>query len=64
VGYYIYRSIGGSAAYQLLNSTVDAQTTYVDSTVQAGVTYDYIVESVDSSGAESVPSNEVAAVIP
>ena len=64
VGYSIYRSTGGSAAYQLLNSSVDTQTTYVDSTVQAGVTYDYIVKSVDSSGLESTPSNEVAATIP
>jgi fibronectin type 3 domain-containing protein len=64
VGYNIYRSTGGSASYQLLNSSVDAQTTYVDSTVQAGLTYDYIVESVDSSGVESVPSNEATAIIP
>jgi fibronectin type 3 domain-containing protein len=64
VGYNIYRSTGGSAAYQLLNSSVDAQTTYVDSTVQAGLTYDYIVESVDSFGVESVPANEATATIP
>ena len=64
VGYNIYRSPGGSSAYQLLNASVDAQTTYVDSAVQAGSTYGYIVESVDSSGVESVPSNEVAATIP
>ncbi len=63
-GYYIYRSTGGSTSYQLLNSTVDTQATYIDSTVQAGSTYDYIVESVDSAGAESVPSNEVAASVP
>jgi Abnormal spindle-like microcephaly-assoc'd, ASPM-SPD-2-Hydin len=64
VGYNIYRAPGGSSAYQLLNSSVDAQTTYVDSTVQAGLTYDYIVESVDSSGVESVPSNEGVATVP
>ena len=64
VGYNVYRSPGGSSAYQLLNSSVDAQTTYVDSTVQAGLTYDYIVESVDSSGVDSVPSNEVTVTIP
>jgi fibronectin type 3 domain-containing protein len=64
VGYNIYRSTGSSSAYQLLNSSVDTQTTYVDSTVQSGSTYDYIVESVNSSGIESVPSNEVAATIP
>jgi len=32
--------------------------------VQSGSTYDYIVESVDSSGAESVPSNQATATIP
>ncbi len=64
MGYYIYRSTGGSPSYQLLNSTVDTQTTYVDSVVQVGSTYNYIVESVASSGAESLPSNEVAVSIP
>jgi fibronectin type 3 domain-containing protein len=64
VGYNSYRSTGSSSAYHLLNSSPDPQTTYVDSTVQTGVTYDYIVTSVDSSGLESTPSNEVAATIP
>ena len=64
VGYNIYRSIGGTSAYQLVNSSVDTQTTYVDGAVQSGSTYDYIVESVDSSGAESVPSNQATATIP
>ena len=63
-GYNVYRSTGSSSSYQLLNSSVDTQTTYVDSTVQSGVTYDYIVESVDSSGVESTPSNEVTVTIP
>jgi len=64
VGYNIYRSPGGSSTYQLVNSSVDSQTTYVDSTVQTGLTYDYYVESVDLAGVESVPSNEVAATVP
>ena len=64
VGYNIYRSTGGTSAYQLINSTVDAQTTYVDSAVQSGSTYGYTVESVDSSGVQSVPSNEITATIP
>jgi hypothetical protein len=63
-GYNIYRSPGGSSAYQLLNSSIDTQTTYVDSTVQSGLTYDYYVESVDSSGVESAPSNQVNVTIP
>ena len=64
VGYNSYRSTGGGSMYQLLNSSPNPQTAYVDSTVQTGVTYDYVVTTVDSSGLESAPSNEVAATIP
>ncbi len=64
VGYNIYRSPGNSSTYQLLNSSVDPQTAYVDSTVESGLTYDYIVKSVDSSGVESIPSNEYTATLP
>jgi hypothetical protein len=64
VGYNSYRSTGGSPTYQLLNSSPNAETTYVDSTAQTGVTYEYIITSVDSYGLESTPSNEVAVTIP
>jgi hypothetical protein len=38
---------------------------YTDSSnVDSGQTYDYIVESVDSSGNESVPSNMASVTIP
>ncbi len=63
-GYKIYRSTGGSSTYQLLNSSIDAQTIYVDSTVQNGTAYTYYVESVDSSGVKSAPSNQVSVTIP
>jgi hypothetical protein len=63
VGYHIYRLTGNSYAYQLLSALV-TQETYVDSTVLAGITYDYYVTSVDSAGVESVPSNEAVATIP
>jgi len=62
-GYHVYRS-SGSSGYQLLNSSLDTQTTYVDSNVQSGATYDYVVKSVDSSGVESTASNEATATIP
>jgi len=63
-GYNVYRSPSGSATYQLLNSQVDARTTYTDSSVQNGQTYDYVVESVDYYGVESVPSSPIAVTIP
>jgi fibronectin type 3 domain-containing protein len=63
-GYNIYRAPSGSSTYALLNSSDDTSTTFVDSTVTGGVTYDYIVDSVDSSGVESVPSNMIVVVLP
>jgi hypothetical protein len=63
-GYNVLRSPAGSTMYQLLNSSVEAQTAYVDSTVQVGTSYNYIVESVDASGVDSVPTSPVAVAIP
>jgi hypothetical protein len=64
VGYNIYRSIGSSGPFQLINSSPDAQTKYVDSTVVSGNTYNYYAKSVDASGIESTQSNEIAVSIP
>jgi hypothetical protein len=63
-GYNLYRSLAGSSSYQLLNSSVDTGTTYVDHTVQDGLSYDYIVESVDQSGVQSEPTSPVSVAIP
>jgi hypothetical protein len=63
-GYNIYRAASGTGAYQLINSSPDTQSNYVDSTVKTGQSYDYQVKSVDSSGVESAPSNVSTAVIP
>jgi hypothetical protein len=62
-GYNVYRAASGSGAFALLTS-VGAQTTYVDTSVQSGNSYDYQVTSVDSSGKESTPSNKTTATIP
>ena len=63
-GYNIYRSPSGSSTYARLNSSGNTATAYVDSTVQSGLSYDYIVDSVDAAGVESVPSNMIVVVIP
>jgi fibronectin type 3 domain-containing protein len=63
VGYNIYRSLSGGSL-QLLNATPTAATTYVDSSVAAGSTYDYTAESVDAKGVESTASNQIAVTIP
>ena len=63
-GYNVYRAPSGSSTYTQLNSTVMTQTTYTDTNVTNGQTYDYIVESVDASGVQSVPSNTAVVPIP
>jgi len=62
-GYNVYRALG-SGAFQLVNSGIDTKTTYVDSSVIAGDTYNYLVKSVDQSGVESVGSNEISVAVP
>ena len=62
-GYNVYRSLSGSS-YQLLNNSPNATTNYTDATVQTGQTYDYVVTTVDSAGAESSPSNQTTVTIP
>jgi fibronectin type 3 domain-containing protein len=63
-GYHIYRSINSNSPYQLINPSLETQTTYSDTTVQGGTSYDYVVKTVDTSGAESAPSNATAVTIP
>jgi hypothetical protein len=63
-GYNIYRSPSGSSTYQLLSSLSSTQLSYTDNSVQGGQTYNYMVESVDASGVESVPSNMASVSVP
>jgi hypothetical protein len=63
--YNIYRTPSGGSSYQLMGTVSNTQLAYTDSSsVNSGQTYDYIVESVDSSGNESVPSNMASVTIP
>ena len=63
-GYNVFRSPDGASTYEQLNTVVVTQTTYVDTGVEDGQTYDYIVESVDAAGVSSAPSNTAAIPIP
>jgi hypothetical protein len=63
-GYNVYRSPSGTNMYQLVNSSADTQTTFVDASVQTGQSYDYIIESVDDSGTASAPTGPITVTIP
>jgi hypothetical protein len=64
VGYNVYRRIGSSGSYAKLNSSLNATTSYTDSSVQSGQTYDYVTTAVDSNNMESTYSNQATAAIP
>jgi hypothetical protein len=62
-GYNVYR---GTAVgnYSRLNTTLDSNTAYVDSTVVSGTTYYYAATAVNSEGQESTYSAPLKVVIP
>ncbi|HXS75609.1 MAG TPA: choice-of-anchor D domain-containing protein [Terracidiphilus sp.] len=62
-GYKVYRAISGSGGFAALSSA-STQTSYTDTGIQSGKAYDYYVTSVDSAGAESVPSNTTTVTVP
>ena len=63
-GYNVYRSTVSGGPYTKINATLVPQTTFADDTVQAGVTYFYVVVAVDAGGVQSRHSNEAQASIP
>ncbi len=63
-GYNVYRSTVSGGSYAKINSSLVAALNYTDSTVQSGTTSYYETTAVDSSGNESVFSNQVPATIP
>ena len=64
VGYNVYRATHSGGPYSKLNSSPQAETTYVDSNVRSGATYFYTARSVGRNSRESSPSNEAKVVIP
>jgi HYDIN/CFA65/VesB family protein/centrosomal CEP192-like protein/Ig-like domain-containing protein len=63
-GYNVYRSTVSGSGYVKVNSTLVTGLTYTDSNVQSATTYYYVATAVDSTGSESVFSNEASAAIP
>jgi uncharacterized repeat protein (TIGR03803 family) len=64
IGYNVYRGLDASGPFTKINSALDANTSYTDSTVQSGQTYYYAATAVDNLGVESGYSNLGEAVIP
>lgn len=62
-GYNIYRSTSAGGSYSKINSTLDANTAYTDSTVTAGQTYYYEATSVNDSGTESTRSTPAVQIV-
>jgi hypothetical protein len=63
-GYNIYRSSFAGGPYTKINSAISTGTAFTDTTIQAGITYYFVVKSVNSAGVESLPSNEVKVITP
>ena len=63
-GYYVERGTISGGPYEILNSSKDTETSYVDSTIQNGKEYFYVVVAVNNGGHESKPSEQVSVTIP
>jgi hypothetical protein len=62
--YRIYRSTGSSGSFSAIDSTPVGTVVYIDRAVVSGSSYSYIVKSVDSTGTESIPSNQIDVNVP
>ncbi|MGB8862537.1 MAG: hypothetical protein WCC71_00480, partial [Candidatus Sulfotelmatobacter sp.] len=64
-GYNLYRSTAANGKFLKINSSVNPNTAYTDTTVVSGQTYYYAATSVSSSGQESSLSTPpVGAAVP
>ena len=62
-GYNVYRGTA-PGAYSKINPSLDASTSYTDTTVSPGTTYYYAATAVNSSGEESTYSSPVEVTVP
>jgi fibronectin type 3 domain-containing protein len=63
-GYHVYRGSQKGGPYTKITSSLVPGSTYADLSVQAGLTYYYVVTSVESNGMESTYSSEISGTIP
>jgi fibronectin type 3 domain-containing protein len=64
-GYNVYRSTVSGGPYSKLSSTLSPTTLlFTDTTPVSGKQYFYVVTALNTSGAESSASSEVAVTIP
>ena len=63
-GYNAYIASVSGGPYSRLTSSPIAGTSYIDSSVQSGRTYYYVVTALDSTNQESTYSSEIAATVP
>jgi Abnormal spindle-like microcephaly-assoc'd, ASPM-SPD-2-Hydin len=63
-GYNVYRRTGTTGSFAKINNSLDAITSYDDSSVADGKTYYYETTAVNTSGEESAASAPVMAAIP
>lgn len=63
-GYNVYRSEESGGPYDKLTGSLSGSTGYVDSEVDAGQKYYYVVTSVSQGGHESTRSDQVSVTIP
>jgi hypothetical protein len=63
-GYNVYRRVAPNGSYGKINSALDPTTSFLDTTVPPGQTYDYATTAVTSSGEESGYSNQVEIAVP
>jgi hypothetical protein len=63
-GYNVYRKSKSETDYRKINPSLVQGLKYIDSSVESGATYHYVVRAVDAEGHESANSHEFTVAIP
>ena len=64
LGYNVYRKSKSETDYRKINPSLVQGLKYVDTSVESGATYHYVVRAVDAEGHESANSHEFTVAIP